>query len=152
MIRGEIATRIISTARELEIETFAIYTSQDTSHTHGAAHAIQVSSPAFFLDIDGLILVIKKHVIDAVHPGYGFLSESPEFARRVWDEAGAMFIGPGWDILQQTGDKLQARLLAQNCSIPVLAALQEPTDDIEVLRHFAAKHGLPIVIKAVESV
>jgi pyruvate carboxylase len=67
------------------------------------------------MDIDVLIDIVKKNRIDAVHPGYGFLSESAEFAKRVWDEAGAVVIGPGSAILENTGDKLRARQLAEQC-------------------------------------
>lgn len=68
------------------------------------------------MDISYLITLIKQHGIDAVHPGYGFLSESAEFARRAWEEAGAAVVGPGWGILEQTGDKLKARKLAEECA------------------------------------
>jgi pyruvate carboxylase len=67
------------------------------------------------MDISALVAIVKKHEIDAVHPGYGFLSESAEFAKRMWDEAGAVVIGPGWEILEATGDKLRARALAEKC-------------------------------------
>jgi pyruvate carboxylase len=148
--RGEIATRIISTARELDLETYSIYNSSDASHTFGSTHSIQLTSPASFLDISELIGIAKKHRIDAVHPGYGFLSESPEFAQRMWDEAGALVIGPGPEILSRTGDKLQARLLAEECQVPVLPALKTPTSDISELRKFASSVRYPIIIKAVD--
>jgi acetyl/propionyl-CoA carboxylase alpha subunit len=115
-VRGEIASRIISSARELDIETFSIYTPGDDSHTARAAHAIKLPSAASFMNIDNLIELIKEHHIDAVHPGYGFLSESEQFSKRVWDEAGAVVVGPGWGILEGTGDKLKARLLAEKCT------------------------------------
>jgi pyruvate carboxylase len=148
--RGEIATRIISTARELEIETYTIYTTNDTTHTHGSTRSIQLKSPASYLDISELIDIVKKHKIDAIHPGYGFLSESPEFARRMREEARALVIGPGPEILAETGDKLQARLLAEECNVPVLPALKTPTKDIPELQKFAASVGYPIIIKAVD--
>jgi pyruvate carboxylase len=147
--RGEIANRIISSARELDIETFAIYTSDDISHTLGAAHSIQLSSPASYLNINELIQVAKQHGIDAVHPGYGFLSESEDFSKRMWD-AGVAVVGPGWRILERTGDKLKARLLAEKCGVPVLRALRSPTNSIDELRKFATKVGYPIMIKAVD--
>jgi pyruvate carboxylase len=147
--RGEIANRVISSARELDIETFAIYTSDDLSHTLGAAHSIQLSSPASYLNIDELIQVAKQHGIDAVHPGYGFLSESEDFSKRMWD-AGVAVVGPGWRILERTGDKLKARLLAEKCGVPVLRALRSPTNSIDELRNFATKVGYPIMIKAVD--
>ncbi|EON68621.1 hypothetical protein W97_07879 [Coniosporium apollinis CBS 100218] len=148
--RGEIAARILSTARELNIETYASYTSGDDLHTRNAAHAVQLSSPASYMNIAELIGVAKKHGVDAVHPGYGFLSESPEFARRMWDEAGVVVIGPGWEILEATGDKLRAKALAVACEVPVLAALQVPTNDVEKVRTFAAENGYPIMLKAVD--
>lgn len=69
------------------------------------------------MNIEALIEIVKKHQIDAIHPGYGFLSESEDFAKRVWDEAHAVVVGPGWGILANTGDKLKARHLAERCKI-----------------------------------
>ncbi|KAH8649650.1 carboxylase:pyruvate/acetyl-coa/propionyl-CoA [Tricladium varicosporioides] len=148
--RGEIATRILSTARELSIETYTLYTSSDTSHTLHSTSAIRLTSPSSYLNITELISIIKKHSIDAVHPGYGFLSESAEFARRVWKEAHAVVIGPGWEVLDKTGNKLQARQLAQACDVPVLPALTHSTEEVETLKEFANDVGYPIIIKAVD--
>ncbi|OMP86585.1 Pyruvate carboxylase, partial [Diplodia seriata] len=103
-----------------------------------------------YMDIPHLITLIKQHGIDAVHPGYGFLSESAEFARRVWEEADAAVVGPGWEILEQTGDKLKARKLAEECSVPVTPALLHPTSSIPTLGAFARSTGYPIMIKAVD--
>ncbi|KAH3944987.1 hypothetical protein HBH98_142820 [Parastagonospora nodorum] len=148
--RGEIATRIISSARELDIETYAIYTSGDASHASRAAHSIELPSAATFMDISALIEIVKKHQIDAVHPGYGFLSESAAFAKRMWDDAGAAVVGPGWEILAETGDKLKARGLAERCNVPVSPALLQPTNSVEDVRRFAAAVGYPIMVKAVD--
>lgn len=148
--RGEIATRIISTARELEIETFSVYTTNDTSHTLNASHSIQLTSAASYLNISELVEIARKYNIDSIHPGYGFLSESAEFAQRMWDEVGALVIGPGPEVLARTGDKLQARILAEECYVPVLAALKPPTSDVDELANFASSVGYPIVIKAVD--
>ena len=90
------------------------------------------------------------HQIDVVHPGYGFLSESADFAQRMWAEANAIVIGPGPSILSRTGDKLQARLLAEECSVPLLPALKTPTKEIGDLEAFASSVGYPIIIKAVD--
>ena len=150
LIRGEIATRIISTARELEIETFSIYTTNDITHTLNASKSIQITSPASYLNISELIEIVKKYKIDAIHPGYGFLSESADFAQRMWDECEALVIGPGPEVLTRTGDKLRARLLAEECQVPVLAALKVPTNEIDELANFASLVGYPIVIKAVD--
>ncbi|KAH8722989.1 carbamoyl-phosphate synthase L chain, ATP binding domain-containing protein [Phaeosphaeriaceae sp. PMI808] len=148
--RGEIATRIISSAREIDIETYASYVSGDASHAAGAAHSIALPSPAAFMSIDTLIDVVKKHQIDAVHPGYGFLSESDEFAKRMWDEAGVVVVGPGWAILESTGDKLKARDLAASCNVPISPALHHPTNSVDDVRHFASEVGYPIMVKAVD--
>ncbi|KAF1998492.1 hypothetical protein P154DRAFT_495180 [Amniculicola lignicola CBS 123094] len=148
--RGEIAVRIISSARELSIETYTLYIPGDSSHALRAAHVIELASAAAFMNIDTLIDIVKKHGIDAVHPGYGFLSESPEFAKRMWDEAGAVVVGPGWGILEHTGDKLKARVLAEECNVPVSPALLTPTNNIEDIRRFAAEIGYPIIVKAVD--
>jgi len=148
--RGEIATRIISSARELEIETYAIYVSGDDSHAVRANHAVKLPSASTFMSIDGLIEIIKHYEIDAVHPGYGFLSESEDFSKRVWKEAGAVVVGPGWGILSSTGDKLKARQLAEQCNVPVSPALRQPTNNVEDVQRFASDVGFPIMVKAVD--
>ncbi|OCK84644.1 hypothetical protein K432DRAFT_439914 [Lepidopterella palustris CBS 459.81] len=148
--RGEIAVRILSTARELGIETYAVYTPGDTAHAVKATYATQLPSAASYLNIQELINIAKKHHIDSVHPGYGFLSESGEFSRRMWEEAGAMVVGPGWGILASTGDKLRARLLAEESNVPVLPALQRSTNCVDDIRSFASQIGYPIMIKAVD--
>jgi acetyl/propionyl-CoA carboxylase alpha subunit len=109
--------RILTAARELGIETYAVYSADDVTHTKGAAHALKLEGSESFMDISELVELVKKHDIDAVHPGYGFLSESAEFARRMWSDAGAVVIGPGAEVLERTGDKLRAKMLAQECNI-----------------------------------
>ncbi|UPX20381.1 Pyruvate carboxylase [Ascochyta rabiei] len=148
--RGEIAARIISSARELDIETYSVYISGDSSHAAKATHALELPSAAAFMEIDTLIEIVRKHQIDAVHPGYGFLSESEVFSERMWREAGAVVVGPGWDILANTGDKLKARQLAERSNVPVSPALQTPTNNVEDVRQFAAEIGYPIMVKAVD--
>ncbi|KAI1810655.1 hypothetical protein GGS20DRAFT_566517 [Poronia punctata] len=148
--RGEIAKRIIDCARELSIETFALVTRDDKTHALGAAHTLTVPSASGYLDISFLVGIAKENAIDAIHPGYGFLSESADFARRMWHEAGAVVIGPGWDILDKTGDKLAAKLLARECHVPTLPAMEEPTAGVEDVRRFANKIGFPIMLKAVD--
>jgi pyruvate carboxylase len=147
--RGEIAARIISSARELNLETYAVYTTNDISHTYNAAHAISLSSPAAYTDVSEILRVVQEHHIDAVHPGYGFLSESSLLASKM-AEIDVMVVGPGAENLDRTGDKLQARLLAEQCHVPVLPALTTPTGDVEVVRAFVEKNGLPVMVKAVD--
>ncbi|KAF2769490.1 hypothetical protein EJ03DRAFT_272241 [Teratosphaeria nubilosa] len=147
--RGEIAVRILSSARELDIETCAVYTENDIGHTYNAAHAIKLRSPASYLDIAELVDLVKQHNIDAVHPAYGFLSESADFGAAMAD-VDVMVIGPGAENLKRTGDKLEARMLAVDCKVPVLPALTEPTGRVDAVRIFAEKSGFPVMVKAVD--
>ncbi|RMY75662.1 hypothetical protein D0863_02434 [Hortaea werneckii] len=147
--RGEIAARILSSARELDLETYAVYTDNDIGHIYNAAHAIRLQSPASYLNISELVDLVKQYGIDTVHPGYGFLSESAEFAHQM-AEVNVMVVGPGARNLSRTGDKLQARLLAVECDVPVLPALTEPTGNVDAVKLFAEKNGLPIMVKAVD--
>jgi pyruvate carboxylase len=147
--RGEIASRIVQSCRELNLETITIYTGDDKAHTINSTQSVQIPTPQSYLDIDYLVSLCKQHQVDAVHPGYGFLSESAEFARRLI-AAGILFIGPSADILESTGDKLKARELAEKSGVPVLPALQTPTRDISYLRDFGKQVGFPIMIKAVD--
>ncbi|KAK2807885.1 hypothetical protein FQN50_005276 [Emmonsiellopsis sp. PD_5] len=151
--RGEIAVRILQAARELpDIETFALYTTEDRSHCDLGApdHALTLPSPASYMDISLLVQLARDNSIDTVHPGYGFLSESAEFARRMWEEAGTKVIGPGWEVLAQTGDKLQAKELAEACGVPILKAMKTPTGDLDLIGRFAAEVGYPVMVKAVD--
>lgn len=146
--------RILQAARELSppIETFALYTTDDQSHCNVGRphHALEIPSAGGYLDIALLVDLVKRHSIDAVHPGYGFLSESAEFAKGMWQDTGAVVIGPGWETLARTGDKLQAKELAEHCDVPVLKALTSPTDDLEEIRSFVKQVGYPVMIKAVD--
>ena len=160
--RGEIAIRLLQACRELpsfsgdgsRIETFALYTTNDNTHISLGRpdHAIELPSPASYLNIDHLVKIVKQHDIDAVHPGYGFLSESAEFSRRVYEDTGGkcFVIGPGPDVLEMTGDKLAARRLARDCEVPILEALGQTTNSTDEVRAFAAKVGYPVMIKAVD--
>lgn len=109
---------MLASARELGICAIAVYTKGDATHAVHASEAIELPSAESYLDIDHLIKLSRDAKIDAVHPGYGFLSESAEFARRIWQEAGVAVVGPGWTILERTGDKLMARQLAEECKLP----------------------------------
>ncbi|RMZ84231.1 hypothetical protein DV738_g846, partial [Chaetothyriales sp. CBS 135597] len=150
--RGEVAIRIIQSAHELGIKTFALYSANDSTHVSlgRPKRAIQIPSPSTYMDIDSLIQIVKEHHIDAVHPGYGFLSESHEFSRRMALEANCMVVGPGWEVLEQTGDKLKAKALAVQCEVPVTKAMTQPTTSAAAVRSFAAQVGYPIMIKAVD--
>ncbi|OCT53331.1 Biotin carboxylase [Cladophialophora carrionii] len=152
--RGEIAIRILQSCHELPNRptTFALYTDNDSTHVSLGRphHAIKAPSPASYMNIDYLIGVAKQNHVDAVHPGYGFLSESAEFSRRMWTEAGCMVVGPGWEVLERTGDKLMAKTLAAECGVPVLRAMDRPTGSVQDVRSFAEQAGYPLMIKAVD--
>ncbi|GAM33613.1 hypothetical protein TCE0_011f00642 [Talaromyces pinophilus] len=158
--RGEIAIRILQAIRELpstedgvDIETFALYTQDDYTHCEIGApdHSIFLPSASCYMDIPLLIKLAKQYSIDTIHPGYGFLSESAEFSRRLWYEAGVHVIGPGWGILEQMSDKLEAKKLATQCGVPVLPAMERPSSNIDDIRVFVDEMGAyPIMIKAVD--
>lgn len=151
--RGEIAVRILSSARELGLHTLAIFTADDDAHVSHAHEAIELPSASSYTDAAFLVALCKEHRVRLVHPGYGFLSESPEFCAQL-SRAGITFVGPGPEVLRRTGDKLGARRLAEQCGVPVLPALTEPVDDdggIETLRAFVREvGGVPVMIKAVD--
>jgi pyruvate carboxylase len=151
--RGEIAIRVLQSAREfLSITTYAIYTKDDSTHISLGRpdHAVQIPSPSSYMDIEALIALVKEHKIDAVHPGYGFLSESAEFSHRMWAEAQCIVIGPGAEVLDQTGDKLKAKALATASGVPVLKAMSRSTNNISEVAAFAKSVGYPIMVKATD--
>lgn len=102
------------------------------------------------MEINTIIALVKEHKIDAVHPGYGFLSESAEFSHRMWHEANCVVIGPGAEVLDQTGDKLKAKALATASGVPVLKAMSRPSSKIAEVAAFAKSVGYPVMIKATD--
>ncbi|KAL9084092.1 MAG: hypothetical protein Q9165_008230 [Trypethelium subeluteriae] len=152
--RGEIAVRILQAARELlhPVETYAVYTVDDETHVHlgNPHHALLLPSSASYMDIPLLVSIATEHMIDAVHPGYGFLSESSELVREMWEKAKIKVVGPGYEVLEKTGDKLQARQLAKACKVPVLPGTHIPKDSSEEISRFTAKVGYPVMIKAID--
>ena len=127
--RGEIAIRIIRAAAELGIRTVAIYSEDDAQslHTRKAdeAHALEGKGAPAYLNAEQIIAAAKQTDCDAIHPGYGFLSENANFARRCAEE-GITFVGPQAATLELFGDKLQARALAEEHEVPVLAGTRDP--------------------------
>jgi acetyl/propionyl-CoA carboxylase alpha subunit len=150
--RGEIALRIIRAATDLDIETVAVYAAEDAQSLHvrraGQAVALQGRGARAYLDMDQIIAVAHATDCDAVHPGYGFLAENAEFARRV-TAAGLTFVGPRADLLAQFGDKTQARQIAAACGVPVLAGTLEATSADQAAAFLQAlPAGSGMVIKA----
>jgi acetyl-CoA/propionyl-CoA carboxylase, biotin carboxylase, biotin carboxyl carrier protein len=150
--RGEIALRIYRACRELGVEAIGVYSEADRDgpwlRHADEAHLLGPAEPAAsYLAVDRLLEVARATGADAVHPGYGFLSENAEFARRVLD-ADLAWIGPPPAAMDRMGDKLAARASAVAAGCPVVPGTAEPTDDAEVVRAFATEHGFPVLVKA----
>ncbi|WLD95026.1 pyruvate carboxylase [Alkalihalobacillus sp. AL-G] len=151
--RGEIAIRIFRACTELNIRTVAIYSKEDSGsfHRYKADEAYLIGEGKkpidAYLDIEGIIEVAKRYGIDAIHPGYGFLSENTHFAKRCAEE-GIIFIGPNTEHLRMFGDKVKAREEAIKANIPVIPGSDGPVETVDEVRNFAKENGLPIIIKA----
>jgi acetyl/propionyl-CoA carboxylase alpha subunit/acetyl-CoA carboxylase carboxyltransferase component len=151
--RGEIAARIMRAAAELGIRTVAVFSEDDAQslHTRKAdeARSLRGKGVAAYLDIDTIIAVAKEAGCDAIHPGYGFLSENAVFARRCV-EAGLTFVGPRVEILELFGDKVQARALAERCGVPVQKGTSTATTLEDARKFFSSLgDGGAMMIKAV---
>ena len=151
--RGEIAIRIFRAATELNIKTVAIYSNEDKNalHRYKADESYLVGKdlgPAeSYLNIERIIDVAKRAGVDAIHPGYGFLSENKQFAQRC-DEEGIKFIGPHIEHLDMFGDKVKARTTAINAKLPVIPGTDGPIENFEAAKAFAQEAGFPLMIKA----
>lgn len=151
--RSEIATRVFRSSHELGIRTVAIYSHEDrfALHRFKADEAYQIGTPGepirSYLDIEGIVKVAKTYEIDAIHPGYGFLSENASFAKACRD-AGIIFVGPRTDILEHLGDKVVARSLAKKAGAPVLSGSDNAISDDEKAHELAEELGYPVIVKA----
>ncbi|MEE8340081.1 MAG: biotin carboxylase N-terminal domain-containing protein, partial [Xanthomonadales bacterium] len=152
--RGEIATRVLRAAAELGIRTVSIFTHEDrfSSHRYKADEAYQVGEDDDplkpYLDIGAIIEVARLNEVDAIHPGYGFLSENVAFANRCRDE-GIIFVGPSPEAMAQLGDKVKARENASKAGLPVIEASRLALDTLETTRAEASRLGYPLMLKAV---
>jgi pyruvate carboxylase len=151
--RSEIAIRVFRTAHELNIRTVAIFSYEDrfALHRFKADEAYRTGKSGepirAYLDIDGIVALAGQHDVDAIHPGYGFLSENPKLARACAD-AGIIFVGPRAEILEQLGDKVTARHIAQKAKVPVLPGSEEAVRTNAEARSLARKLGYPVIVKA----
>ena len=151
--RGEIAIRVMRAATEMGLRTVAIYSSEDrfALHRFKADESYLVGQGkkpiAAYLDIAEVIRVAKHAKVDAIHPGYGFLSENPDFADAC-DQAGIAFIGPRGDVMRTLGNKVEARNLAQSVGVPVMPATPPLPRDEDAARAAAAAIGYPVMLKA----
>lgn len=150
--RGEIAVRIARTARDLGIQTVAVYSEADVDNLHPTladeAYALPGNTSAeTYMNIPALIDIALRTGADCVHPGYGFLSENADFARAVMD-AGLVWIGPSPEAIEALGNKVTARTLATRVGAPMTPGTPDPIESWEQARDFAEEHGMPIAIKA----
>ncbi|UOQ68349.1 acetyl-CoA carboxylase biotin carboxylase subunit [Hymenobacter volaticus] len=150
--RGEIALRVLRSAREMGIQTVAIYSEADRNalHVRYADEAVCVGPPASaqsYLRGDKILEVCRQLGVDAIHPGYGFLSENAEFARMV-TEAGLIFVGPSPEAMNIMGDKLSAKQAVKAYNIPLVPGTDEAISDVEEAKRIASEVGFPILIKA----
>lgn len=150
--RGEIASRIIRTCNRLGIDTVAIYSEADAEapFVNEATEAICIGegqAKKSYLDIEKVIQVAKETNVDAIHPGYGFLSENPAFVRRV-EEEGITFIGPSAAVMELMGSKLSSRIKMHEAGIPVVPGSERKLDTIEDAIDVAKEIGYPVMLKA----
>lgn len=153
--RSEIAIRIFRTAHELSMVTVGIYAHEDilSMHRLKADEAYVLGSPGQFspvsayLQIDEILRIAKEHGVHMIHPGYGFLSENSDMARKT-AEAGLIWIGPPADVIDSVGDKVSARNLADKAKVPVVPGSPGPITSVQEAQDFVGKYGFPVIIKA----
>lgn len=150
--RGEIAVRVMRSCREMGIRSVAVFSEADRTARH-VLYADEASligpaaSKESYLDIDKIIRAAKQHKADAIHPGYGFLSENAGFARRCREE-GLIFIGPSAETIEAMGDKISARKRMIAAGVPVVPGTQQPITDATEARHLCREIGFPVMLKA----
>lgn len=147
--RGEIAVRVIRACRDMDIKTVLIHSDADKDSMAAllSDETCNLGEPKCYLDLRKIIETAKEVGADAIHPGYGFLSENPGFPEAC-REAGITFIGPSREVISLMGDKAQARELAIRIGVPVVPGSPGPVDNFEVAREYAKEIGYPVILKA----
>ncbi|MDD5713117.1 MAG: biotin carboxylase N-terminal domain-containing protein, partial [Smithellaceae bacterium] len=150
--RGEIAQRVMNTCQEMGIATVAVYSDVDRRavHVQKADEAVPLGSAepsASYLNIDKIIKAAKESGAEAIHPGYGFLAENPDFAARC-EKEGVVFIGPPAKVIRELGDKTIARQTMAKGGVPVIPGMNSPETDSAVIAREADALGYPVLIKA----
>lgn len=151
--RGEIAIRVFRACEELGLKTVGIYSKEDalSIHRFKAQESYQVGAGKgpieAYLDIDDIIRIAKMSGADAIHPGYGLLSENADFAEKV-RAAGLTFVGPSTELLRTFGDKVAAKVAAEKNGLQTIPGTPEPTHDFAEIQAFADKHGFPLMLKS----
>ncbi|ADG05070.1 Carbamoyl-phosphate synthase L chain ATP- binding protein [Kyrpidia tusciae DSM 2912] len=150
--RGEIARRIFRTCRTMGIQTVAVYSEADKGavHVREADEAVQIGPPPAaqsYLNMDAVIRAAKETGAEAVHPGYGFLSENGDFAERC-EREGLVFIGPSPEVIRAMGSKIEARRRMQAAGVPVVPGTERPVDTLEEAMEAAEGIGYPLMVKA----
>ena len=150
--RGEIALRVLRACREMDIDTVAVYSQADADALHvqfaGSAYCVGPAKAAdSYLNMDAILTVAKAAGCDAIHPGYGFLSENDAFADACQEE-GIAFIGPSGDVIRAMGNKASARALMQKAGVPVVPGSDGPVPDAQTAKAVADSIGYPVLIKA----
>ena len=150
--RGEIARRIIRACRTLGVRSVAVHSEADADWPHVAdADAAAAIGPApareSYLSIDRILAAAREHRVEAIHPGYGFLSENWRFAQAC-EEAGLVFVGPPWQVIQAMGDKVGARARMARAGVPIVPGSEAAVDSVEAAAAVAARIGYPVMLKA----
>jgi acetyl-CoA/propionyl-CoA carboxylase biotin carboxyl carrier protein len=150
--RGEIAVRIARTCRELGVSSVAAYSDADADARHvrvadEAVHLPGVAATDTYLNVEAILEAARATGAEAIHPGYGFLAESADFAAAV-ARAGLAWVGPPADAIRALGDKISARRIATRASVPVVPGLTDPVEDLDEIRSLSTEQGFPVAVKA----
>jgi len=150
--RGEIARRVIRACRALGVRSVAVYSEADAGWPHVAdADEAALIGPApareSYLHVDRILAAAREHRVEAIHPGYGFLSENWRFAKAC-EDAGLVFIGPSWRVIQAMGDKIDARARMARAGVPVVPGSEAGVDSVDSAQAAAARVGYPVILKA----